>query len=138
MEDVLQAEIDEDYFPRSPTPNTKTNDVAYMFVDRSKLCTAYTDLTKRFPCKLISGSKRVLVAYHYNSNCIIARALKNRKVVTITNAWKDIHTRYTQEGVAPNIYILANEIFTELIAALTENGTEYQLVLPHTHRRNLA
>ena len=126
-------------FSRSPIPNTKTNDVAYMVVDRNELYSAYTDLIGRFPCKSSSGNEYVLVAYHYNSNCIIARALKIRKSVTITiiNTWKDVHTRYTQAVVAPNTYIMTNEISTKFIAVLIENGTEYQIFLSHTHRRNL-
>ena len=68
--------------------------------------------------------------YHITSS-------KNIKPVTITNAWNDIHTRYTQAGVALNTYIMDNEISTEFIAVLTESDTEYQIVPPHTHRRDL-
>ena len=45
FEATLLEEMDEDNFPDSPTPNNKTNDVAYIFTGRDKLCTAYTHLT---------------------------------------------------------------------------------------------
>ena len=44
---------------------------------------------------------------------------------------------FTQAGVALNTYVMDNEISSNFIAALTKNNTSYQLVPPHTHRRNL-
>ena len=45
LSDVLKAELDTDSFPLSPAPNTRTNDVAYMIIDKDEVCTSYTDLT---------------------------------------------------------------------------------------------
>ena len=42
----------------------------------------------------------------------------------------------TQAGMAPNTYVMDNEISSDFIAALTKN-ISYQLVPPHTHRHNL-
>ena len=136
--DVLHEELDEDSFPPSPTPNIKTNDVAYMVIDKNELSTAYTDLTGRFPCKSSSGNEYLLVAYHYDANCIIANPLRNRKKDTITEAWTSIHKTFTCAGVSPNTYVMDNEISQEFIDVLVKNDTSYQLVPPHTHRRNLA
>ena len=47
-----------------------------MVTNRDYLCTAYTDLTGKFLCKSSSRNEYVLVAYHYDSNSIIAQALK--------------------------------------------------------------
>ena len=69
-------ELNSDSFPESPTPNTKTNDVAYMVIHQNDLATAYMDLTGIFPCKSSSGNEYILVAYHFDGNCIIARDLK--------------------------------------------------------------
>ena len=109
-----------------------------MVINRDDLRTAYIDLTGRFQCKYSNGNEYILVAYHYDSNIIIAQALKNRRAETITATWQVIHNMYTQGGIAPNIYVMDNEISTEFIAALTKNDTSYQLVPPHTHRQNLA
>ena len=40
LKDVLQAELKVDSFPDSPTPNTKTNDVAFMVINRNDLSIA--------------------------------------------------------------------------------------------------
>ena len=48
LRDVLIQELDNNSFPPSPTPNNKTNDVAYMIINRHEVNTAYTDLTGRF------------------------------------------------------------------------------------------
>ena len=45
---------------------------------------------------------------------------------------------FTLAGTAPNTYVMDNEISHEFTTALTSNNTTYQLVPPHTHRRNLA
>ena len=81
----MQAELDADNFPDSPTSNTRTNDVAYLVINQNDLATAYTDLTGRFSFKSSSGNEYILVAYHFDGNRIIARASKNRKAGTIKN-----------------------------------------------------
>ena len=72
LEGVLQAELSDDSFPVSPTPNTETNDASYMVINRNDLAVAYTDLTRRFPCKSSRGNDYIFVAYHFDENCIIA------------------------------------------------------------------
>ena len=76
IRDVLLQELDNDSFPPSPTLNNKTNDVAYMIINRHEVNTAYTDLTGRFPCRSSSGNEYVMIAYHFDGNCIVGKALK--------------------------------------------------------------
>ena len=101
-----------------------------MVINRNDLPKAYTYLTGRLPCKSNSGNDYVLVAYCFNGNRIIARALKNRKAETITKTWQTIHNMFTQAGVAPNKYVMDNAISSDFIATLTKNNTSYQLVPP--------
>ena len=68
----------------------------------------------------------------------MGKALKNRRAETITATWQAMHTMLSVAGVAPNTYVMDNEISQEFITALTQNETKYQLVPPHTHRRNVA
>ena len=49
MEEALQQEIDADNYPKTTGPNLKTQAVLYMIIDKSEVCTVYTDLTGRFP-----------------------------------------------------------------------------------------
>ena len=53
-------------------------------------------------------------------------------------AWTYLHNQSSKVGVALNIYGMNNRISQELIAAMIHSNTQYQLVPPHTHRRNLA
>ena len=49
----------------------------------------------------------------------------------------NFHDMFTQAGTSPNTYVMDNEVSSEFTAVLTKNDTKYQLVPPHTHRRNL-
>ena len=104
-----------------------------MLVKRDEMCTAYTDLTGRFPYRSSQGNQYILVAYHYDANCIYGEAIKNRKSQTITEAWTKIHNLFTKSGVAPNTYVMDNEISAEMLNALEQKEVNYQLVPPHTH-----
>ena len=138
LEEVLQLELDNDNFPPAAVPNVCTNEVAYIIIKKDDVCTAYTDLTGRFPLKSSRGNEYILVAYHYDANCIYGIPIKNRKATSITEAWRQMHAIFQRAGVAPTTYVLDNETSTDFEAALSEESTTFQLVPPHTHRRNLA
>ena len=67
----------QDFTPEPPAPNMKSNDVAYIVIDKKELSTAYHDLTGRFPIRSRSGNEYIIIAYHYDANCIIAHPIKN-------------------------------------------------------------
>ena len=115
----------DDSFPSSPSPNIKTNDVVYMVTNKDEISTAYTDLTGRFPCKSSSGNEYVMVAYHYDSNLVMGRALKNRKAETITATWQAMQDIFIKAGVSPNAWVMDNEISVEFTAALILNKVTY-------------
>ena len=102
MEDALKDDIFQDSFPISPVPTQKTNDVAYMVVNIGELSTAYTDLTGQFPSRSSRENIYILVGYHYDANCILVIAVKDRKASTLTNAWKSLHAKFAKAGAAPN------------------------------------
>ena len=128
--------IQDDMHPTSDIPNIKTNDVIYSLI--SSTDKGFMDLTGRFPYCSSRGNEYILIAYHYDSNAIMGRPLKNRQAATITNAWKDIHTQLQSVGLAPNTWILDNESSTTLQSAMKKKLTKYQLVPPHNHRSNAA
>ena len=134
---TLQTELDEDSYPPSPTPNTKSHDIAYIIINKDELFTAYTDLTGQFPFKSSRSNQYVLLWYHYDTNCIIAETLKNRTASSITTACTNLHRIFEQEEISPNTYIMDNETSGEFMRALKDKNAAYQLVPPPTHRRNL-
>ena len=104
-----------DTFPPIDTSNCKTNEVAYMVVDRKQLTTAYTDLTGRFPQRSSRGNEYVLIGYHYDGNSIMCKAIKDRTAASLATAWEHMHNTYNSAGDAPKNYVLDNEKLNELI-----------------------
>ena len=127
-----------DYSPRSPELNGQCNKVAYVVIDRKHLSRTYQDLTGRFPYKSGQGNEYILVGYYYGANCILAQSVKNRTVTALTEAWQILHNKWTKVGVAPDVWVLDNEKSKTLIEGYEKNNVQYQLVPPHSHRRNLA
>ena len=84
------------------------------------------------------GNQYILVGYHYDGNCILEKSIKDRKSGTFTAAWQSLHDIFAKAGVAPNTYVMDNEISEKLLKVLDENKTNFQLVHPHTHWKNLA
>ena len=139
LDEVEIKKLKDDFFPTSPTPNHKTNEVAYhIFGTSSKHGKAYMDMTGRYPHKSQRGYEYILVAYHYDANAILAVSLKNRKSLTITEAWKLLHKKCHHAGVAPSTWILDNEKSKILEDAFEEEEVTFQLVPPNTHRSNSA
>ena len=125
-------------FPTTPDDYKKCNQVAYMLIDKDEVMAAYQDLTGRFPVKSSSGNEYVLVGYHYDANCIIGHPVKDRKAPTLTKAWEHLHDEFKKVGVAPDVWVLDNEVSNDLKTAFNDQNTKFQLVPPHSHRRNLA
>ena len=65
-------------------------------------------------------------------------AIKDRTATTLTKAWQSLHNIFAKAGVAPNTYVMDNEISQDLKEALNNENRTYQLVPPYSHRRNLA
>ena len=45
LADTFQSELDEDSFPPSPNPNTKSHNFSYMIINKDELCTTYIGIT---------------------------------------------------------------------------------------------
>ena len=78
----------------------------------------------------------MLIRYNYNTNCIRAELIKNRRGVTITEAWEKTHNVFTKARVSPNICILDNETLKDLLEAFEECKIQYQLVPLHEYYNN--
>ena len=74
----------------------------------------YQDLTGRFPHKSSRGSEYLMVAYDFDSNAILAEPLKSRRGGEIKNAWLKIYDILASIGHPPKLYVMDNEISTDL------------------------
>ena len=133
-----QEAEEEDNFPTSPSPNHKTNKVAYVLIDRDEINTAYHDLTGRFPIRSASGNEYIMVAYHYDANCILGHPVRDRTAASLKKAWEHLHLEFEKAGTAPETWVMDNEISAELKKAFVKYDVNFQLVPPRSHRRNLA
>ena len=84
------------------------------------------------------GMKYILVLYDYDSNAILAKAIKTNKGEAITTAYDALHTELTDAGITPILQYLDNETSRELIASIKSKNLKYQLSAHHDHRLNPA
>ena len=129
---------DDDYFPKSDSPNIKTNEVLYCLASADKAGLAFSDLTGRFPIQSSRGNNYVLIAYHVDANAILQAPLKNRQALSIVNAWESINKKFKAAGVQPSTCIMDNECSNDLKQALTKQNVSWQLVPLHNNRANRA
>jgi hypothetical protein len=125
----------------NPITDATTN-VAYATImdmdDESRTGKSYSDLTGRLPAKSQQGNLYVLILYTYDDNAILAKPLKTRSDADQLKAYEAILTR-AKRGAALTMHWMDNEASTAVKRLLTEQfQLEYQLVPPHTHRRNAA
>ena len=78
---------------------------------------AFTDFTGRFPVQSSRGNNHVLICYAYDSNVILAEPLKNRSASETVTGWTKIFTILSLVEVAPEMFILDNEISNEFKSA---------------------
>ena len=114
LQTALNKDILEEFFPPSPNPNKKSNDVIYGLISQADIDGAFFDLTGRFPQRSSSGNQYILIGYHWDANSIIGKPIKSRAASHIVDAWKELHQEYENAGVAPNTYVLDNETSLEL------------------------
>lgn len=77
----------------------------------------------------------MLIAYHPDSNGILATPLKNRTVQQIVDGWRIINNRLKQVRATTTTWILNNECSSDFKKAFTKI-IKWQCVPPHQHRTN--
>ena len=91
-----------------------TNQVCGILTSFQQLKRGYSDQTGRFPYKSSQGNEYIMIVYDYNSNAILCEPLKSKAAAVIRNGWGKIHKKLCKRGVAPELYILDNEISKKL------------------------
>jgi hypothetical protein len=114
---------------------TKTHLVYAVVADQGQL---YTDLTGKFPVRSSKGKSYVMLCYIYDCNFIKVVPVKSRSASEWVKAYGSIHQELTVKGFKPKLQTLDNEASTALKNFFTTHNIDYQLVLPHFHRRNAA
>jgi hypothetical protein len=77
-----------------------------------------------------------MVCYVYDCNYVKVIPMKSRSASEWVKAYDHIHQELTVNSFKPKLQTLDNEASAALKNFFTANDVEYQLVLPHCHRRN--
>lgn len=137
ISEPLDPEIEADIRPKQE--GSVSNLAHHCFLaDIQPTGQIYTDQTGKFVAPSSQGNNYQLICYDYDSNNILAVPFKHRTAHCIKTAFKEVHQRLTQAGLRPVYSRLDNECSAELKAYLKEEHIDYQLVVPGSHRRNLA
>ena len=90
------------------------------------ICGVYPTMSNR-------GMTYIPVLYDYDSNAILARAMKNNKGQATITAYKSIYDELTEAGITLILQYLDNETTKKLIALIKTRNLKFQLVAPHDH-----
>jgi len=117
-----QQSSDDDFNPPHELLNLQTNEMIATVTEFKITSKAFGDLPGKFPITSSRGTQYVLVIYHYNSNAILVRPLKNRTGKYITEAYLSIYNILKTRGIAPKTFILDNETSNVLLNAFEKEG----------------
>jgi hypothetical protein len=98
--------------------------------------TMYTDLTGSFPVRLFKNMQYIFVAYVYDLNAIIVRAMPTRTGAAMINAFKEVIEILRIRGYHPALYVMDNKCSTTVERYIQLEKINIQLVPPHNHRAN--
>ena len=79
-----------------------------------------------------------MVLYHYDSNGIIFRPMKNRSDIEAMRFYKDMYDYLKSRNYKPKLNIMDNKVSTSVKRYITNANLNYQLVKPNNHRINAA
>jgi hypothetical protein len=90
----------------------------------------YTDQTGRFPVVLSKGNKYIMILYHYDSNAILAKTIKDRTAPELLRAFQVMEKELVARGLKPKLMKLENEASKLLKTYLHQQNITFQLVPP--------
>ena len=78
--------------------------IAFLAADTN--VTVYTNLTGKFTVTSISGHKYVMVLYHYDSNGIFFRPMKNRSNLEAMRVYEDMYEYLKARNFKPKLNMM--------------------------------
>ena len=127
----MTEELEDENFTPKREDKAERVFASYLAADSNGLI--YSDLTGKFPVTSMQGNKYILLVYHYNSNSIIVRPLKNRSDKETLEVYDDIYKELTRKGFQLKLHILDNKASRALKNQIKKSNADYQLVEPHNH-----
>ncbi len=122
--------------PTGPACSTLNN---ILHINTARINKLYTDDTGRFPIRSHSGNQYLIIAYHQPTNAILVEPFQSRRDVHRITTYNNIMTRINNNNHRVDLHILDNKASTTYKNTITTKwNVTYQLIPPHTHRRNTA
>ncbi len=95
--------------------------------------TMYTDGTGALPVRSFRNMQYVFVAYMYDLNAILVRAMPAKKRWSNDCRFTDILATLNARGYAPALNVMDNECSKAVEAHIRSNKMDIHLVPPHNH-----
>ncbi len=103
-----------------------------VFADKHR-GTIFNDLTGTFPFMLLEGNVCFLVAYHYETNAILALPISGFSDDVIFRAYKEIYEMIESKGFVIRFNVMDNQSSKVIKQFLTPKQCESMLVEPNNH-----
>ena len=117
--------------PKEPMPQVQSNE---LFLQVMSIIKLYTNDTGRFPIHASSGNQYIMIAYHCDTNLILAVTFKTRKDTHRLIAY-DKMKKLSNHNLTADLKIIFNGARTEYKRVIKKKwNINYQLVPPNTHR----
>jgi hypothetical protein len=100
--------------------------------------TMYTDLTGSFPIRSFKNMQYIFVAYVYDLNAIIVRAMPTCTDAAMITAFKEVIEVLWTRGYHPALNVMDNKCSTAVERYIWLEKINIQLVPPHNYRANAA
>ena len=100
--------------------------------------TMYTDLAGSFPVRSFKNMQYIFVAYVYDLNAIIVRAMPTRTNAAVITAFNEVIEVLRIRGYHPALNVMDNKCSTAVERYIQLEKINIQLVPPHNHRANAA
>ena len=100
--------------------------------------TMYTDITGAFPVRSFKGMQYIFVAYVYDLNAIIVRAMPSRTDASMVTAFTEVITTLKKRGYHPTLNVMDNECSAAVEKYIWSENISIHLVPPHNHCVNAA
>ena len=82
--------------------------------------TLYTDLTGRFSIRSYKGNQYIFLAYVYNSNAILVRAMNTRATQSMIESFQSVYEYLIKKDFKPKLHVMDNEC-SKVIKTFIEN-----------------
>jgi hypothetical protein len=101
--------------------------------------TMFSDQTGRFPTRLQSGIKYIMVLVKIDSNAILVEPMKSRKDAEMIQACNALLLRLKRACIIPKKHVLDNEVLENMKNHICNTcKMNMELVPPGCHRQNAA